>query len=368
VYIKKKKEINTKMKTVVAIGFVAGAATVSAQPSQKKYINEFRRDLHTAVKKKQVLKSPLPHETVDASKLPESFSWDKTPDGNSYLTKMLNQHIPQYCGSCWAHGAVSALSDRIKIARKGQSPDINLAVQHVLNCGKDSAGSCWGGSHLAAYEWIHDNGYISYDTGDPYMACSADSKEGLCPHGNWECSAKNTARTCSTFEEMGGKCVGLTQFPNATIAEYGSVAGMEKMKAEIMALGPIACGVDANPIRYYKGGIFDDASASANVDHVVSVVGWGSDAPGKYYWKLRNSWGEYWGEMGMFRVRAGGNMLALESECAWAVPGTFTTSNFPCGEDGKDCVDEVDAEGNVTPENENVPLQQVQAEKSAIFV
>jgi cathepsin X len=257
---------------------------------------------------------------------------------------MLNQHIPQYCGSCWAHGAVSAFSDRVKIARKGQSPDINLSVQHILNCGTDTAGSCYGGSHLAAYEWIHSNGYIAYDTENPYMACSNDSNEGFCGAAkeNWECKPANIARTCSTFTENGGKCVGLKEdkMPQASIESYGSVDGMEKMKKEIFANGPIACGVDADPIRFYKGGIFDDSSATANVDHVVSVVGWGSDAPNKYYWIVRNSWGEYWGELGFFRVRAGGNMLGLESECAWAIPAKYTTDNFPCGEDGKGCTDD----------------------------
>ena len=64
-------------------------------------------------------KNPLPHTYIDAGALPEAFSWGDV-DGVSYLTRSLNQHIPQYCGSCWAHGAMSALADRIQIARGEQ--------------------------------------------------------------------------------------------------------------------------------------------------------------------------------------------------------------------------------------------------------
>ena len=41
--------------------------------------------------------SPLPFEYIKESDLPESFNWGDV-DGVSYLTKSLNQHIPQYCG------------------------------------------------------------------------------------------------------------------------------------------------------------------------------------------------------------------------------------------------------------------------------
>jgi cathepsin X len=65
--------------------------------------------------------------------LPQAFSW-RDLDGVNYLTKNLNQHIPVYCGSCWAHGSVSSLADRIKIMRKAAWPDINLSIQFLLNC------------------------------------------------------------------------------------------------------------------------------------------------------------------------------------------------------------------------------------------
>lgn len=44
------------------------------------------------------------------------------------------------CGSCWAHGSVSSLADRIKIARGAVGDDINLSIQFVLNCGTETAG------------------------------------------------------------------------------------------------------------------------------------------------------------------------------------------------------------------------------------
>merc|ERR1711937_619291 len=180
---------------------------------------------------------------------------------------------------------------------------------------------------------------ISYETSNPYLTCSSESQEGICKHGDWSCTPENVARTCSTFPPS-GFCGPIKKYPNATISEHGNVNGADNMAKEIMARGPIACGIDASPIEKYTGGIISEKGEF--VDHVISTVGWGTEGS-KEYWIVRNSWGEYWGAMGFIRVEKGNNALQLESQCAWAVPDKVTggmleaSTNFKCFEDGTNC-------------------------------
>ncbi|CAK0817785.1 unnamed protein product, partial [Prorocentrum cordatum] len=124
----------------------------------------------------------------DATERPLDFDWCLTPNGRSYCTAVLNQHIPQYCGSCWAHGATSALADRIKIARGGEGTDILLSVQHVLNCIQgDKAsfqGSCWGGYSSGAH-------YLSRPLA-PSVPCAPSALRG--------------SRAPSTPRQRGARC------------------------------------------------------------------------------------------------------------------------------------------------------------------
>merc|ERR1712032_389124 len=73
------------------------------------------------------------------------------------------------------------------------------------------------------------------------------------------------------------------------------ISGAKDMQNEILKRGPIACGIDAAPILNYTSGIATDRGEG--VDHVISVTGWGHDDKLGSYWIVRNSWGEYWGEM-----------------------------------------------------------------------
>jgi cathepsin X len=316
--------------------FLLLIVTTSLFSSVEPRINEYRKFKYSA---------DLEEYNTVIDSLPNVWRWDNINE-TSYITKNLNQHIPQYCGSCWAHGAMSSLADRIKIARQAKGADINLSIQFILNCGSELGGTCQGGSHTGAYAFVKRNGFVPFDSCLQYQACSSDSDEPACKHKNFECTSINTCRTCNTFSSMGGKCVGLKTFPNATIEKYGEVRGKKHMMAEIYTRGPIACGINANEILNYKGGVFDNPSASPEIDHIISVIGWDYDTQSKKnYWVVRNSWGEYWGEMGYARVAFG--QLGIEDDCAWAVPGSWTEHNLPCGEDGSGCVDDTPIYQNI---------------------
>ena len=87
---------------------------------------------------------------------------------------------------------------------------------------------------------------------------------------------------------------------NATIAEYGTYSYLTNradiihvLQSEIYARGPVATGVNAEPIVKYTGGRVDDTKFwHMMVNHIVSIVGWETDSEtGNIYWIVRNSWG-----------------------------------------------------------------------------
>jgi len=245
-----------------------------------------------------------PLEPVDD--VPTNFDWSNV-NGTNYLTNVRNQHIPQYCGSCWAHATTSALSDRIKIARNAAWPDINISPQVLISCEKTDDG-CHGGWHLNAFEWMANN-EITDETCSIYQARGHDNGQ--------DCSAMEMCRNCNPGEA----CYVPKKYRVFGVDEYSLIGGEDEMMQEIYQRGPIACSVAVpQSLDDYTGGIYCDDSGDLHTVHEVSIVGWGVTDDGEKFWNVRNSWGSHWGEQGFFRICKGVNNIAIETTCAWGTP------------------------------------------------
>ncbi|RLN65092.1 hypothetical protein BBJ28_00018254 [Nothophytophthora sp. Chile5] len=173
------------------------------------------------------------------------------------------------CGSCWAFASVAAVESAQCIAG-GQSSLTKYSEQQLVSCDSQNWG-CNGGAPVYAFQYIEQNGLCTEDA-YPYTSSSGYSSS---------CSS-----SCSKSK------TGITGYDNLD-------TGDENALLDALNTHPVVVAVASGNAAWkqYTGGVMSSCDTST-LDHAVLAVGYDSSNL-----KIRNSWGENWGESGYVRLK-----------------------------------------------------------------
>ncbi|GAX81533.1 hypothetical protein CEUSTIGMA_g8961.t1 [Chlamydomonas eustigma] len=186
-----------------------------------------------------------------------------------------------FCGSCWAFAATGTMTGTWFKAT-GQA--LSLSEQQIVDCAWDQGNNgCWGGNGGPAMEFVWSAGGAGLEDAYPYIG------------QNGYCKSNNTDKVAlfSGYE---------------IIHAHDELALMEALATR----GPLYVALDAvHPtFKFYSEGVYhrdDCGSTEDDLNHAVTLVGYGTTTEGVDYWLIRNSWSKLWGEDGYMKITRKGN-------------------------------------------------------------
>jgi len=212
--------------------------------------------------------SGKPAANSNTPKFHAPTNWNKTAPSSvdwaakGAVTPIKNQGS---CGSCWAFSTTGVIESRTKIS-KGNL--LSLSEQQLVDCA--GQGGCNGGWPDQALYYVYNDRGLCTESAYPYKAVDQSCRSGY----------------CSKYSD---------------ISTYAYVTETTAAMEAAVAAGPVSIVVEAS-FGSYNGGVYT-ANCGTNFNHAVLVVGYGHDSSSGYdYWKVKNSWGEWWGESGYIRL------------------------------------------------------------------
>ena len=197
-------------------------------------------------------------------------------------------HDSTRAGSCWAFSAVAATEGINQLTTRDL---VSLSEQELIDCDNTQSLGCRGGYPDKAFQYIADN-------------------DGLSPDSDY------------IYEATDGSCS-----PERATSRAGKISGYENVPAndeaalmKAVANQPVSVVIDAGGagFQFYNSGVFM-GECGTEMNHAVTVVGYGESSDGIKYWLVKNSWGPGWGEDGYVRIqRESGNVEGLCGIAKWA--------------------------------------------------
>jgi len=210
------------------------------------------------------------------------------------------------CGSCWAEAATATLEGQMEVnatlmsqiaelRTKSRRVPASLALsdQVVISCTDNprncgGSGGCSGATVELAYAMLQDNG------GLPFAS-----------EWGYEARAQECRREVFEHHKIGIR--GFTVLPSNKLHPL--------QDALVTTGGPVAISVDASNWYMYYDGVYSDGPGDFAVNHAVTLMGYKMPKDSEQgWWKIKNSWGSFWGENGYIRVEMKADE---ESHCGW---------------------------------------------------
>ena len=211
-------------------------------------------------------------------------SIDWRADGQ--VTNVKNQ---AECGSCWAFSAVATIEGAHK---RNTSRLVSLSEQDLVDCVPDCYG-CGGGWPYLAIEYIMNGTLHNITKGNPTNFTHGIDTETYYPYqgiGN-PCNFSNSSNAVGS------------QIYNLTLIRKNDT---QSLIDAVLRVGPISVAINAGgDFQMYLSGIYSPQDCDpTELDHAVTVVGYGQNEKGEKYFIVKNSWGTNWGMDGYIYMSA----------------------------------------------------------------
>lgn len=254
-----------------------------------------------------------PFARIRAHELPTNFdsrtAWPKCDS----IKEVRDQSA---CGSCWAFGAATAMSDRLCIA-SGQKDQRRISTEELVECCYECGDGCNGGELYPSWSYWKESGIV---TGDLYADTNSCKPYPFppCNHhstGPYDDCSKHDYSTPSCKRECSNKDY-KKSFKNDKIfgASVYTLDDEETIMRDLVTNGPVEAAFDVyEDFPIYKSGVYRHTHGSMLGGHAIRIIGYGVEDNVKY-WLCVNSWNDNWGDKGTFKILRGQNHCGIEGD------------------------------------------------------
>ncbi|CAH0477310.1 unnamed protein product [Peronospora belbahrii] len=281
---------------------------------QQEYQAAQRQQQRRATKQRRLANSTLGYR--------ETLDWCSSDNSHNQsictVVKSQNQ-----CGSCWAFAAADSIETAVAV-NAGTEPQ-SLSPQQFLECSSREMTAtfdyCWAEGGVDGSSWLHSkmiwgsrndacNGGMTHaafaDAAQLHWSLLSQLDLPYNEEDTEEASRAALANACnnSTIEDAAASISGWEQVVGPSCEKSSDPTELLKLALQQQ---PISVAINSGGFfDAYKGGIYScpndgDFASSADINHALVLVGYGSDGTTDY-WILKNSYGLNWGEKGFLRL------------------------------------------------------------------